>query len=194
MIRLEHISFSYGDRPVLRELSLDLPDQGIVGLAGPSGCGKTTLLRLLAGLERPQAGSIVGLAPEETAILFQENRLLPWRRAEQQVTDVLPPSRRGEAARWLRLVELEGEEHTLPAALSGGMGRRLALARCLALDARYLLLDEPFAGVDPARAVRILDRLRALGRPILMAGHEEGLLAQTDRVLRLSLEGPVWTG
>lgn len=194
MIRLEHISFSYGDRPVLRELNLDLPDQGIVGLAGPSGCGKTTLLRLLAGLERPQAGSILGLAPEETAILFQENRLLPWRRAEQQVTDVLPPSRRGEAARWLRLVELEGEEHTLPAALSGGMGRRLALARCLALDARYLLLDEPFAGVDPARAVRILDRLRALDRPILMAGHEEGLLARTDRVLHLSPEGPVWTG
>lgn len=194
MIRLEHIFFSYGDRPVLRELNLDLPDHGIVGLAGPSGCGKTTLLRLLAGLERPQAGTILGLAPEETAILFQENRLLPWRRAEQQITDVLPPSRRGEAARWLRLVELEGEEHTLPAALSGGMGRRLALARCLALDARYLLLDEPFAGVDPARAVRILDRLRALGRPILMAGHEEGLLAQTDRVLRLSLEGPVWTG
>ena len=194
MIRLEHISFSYGDRPVLRDLNLELPDHGIVGLAGPSGCGKTTLLRLLAGLERPQAGSILGLAPEETAILFQENRLLPWRRAEQQVTDVLPPSRRGEAARWLRLVELEGEEHTLPAALSGGMGRRLALARCLALDARYLLLDEPFAGVDPARAVRILDRLRALDRPILMAGHEEGLLAQTDRVLRLSPEGPVWTG
>lgn len=194
MIRLEHISFSYGDRPVLRDLSLDLPDHGIVGLAGPSGCGKTTLLRLLAGLERPQAGSILGLVPEETAILFQENRLLPWRRAEQQITDVLPPSRRGEAARWLRLVELEGEEHTRPAALSGGMGRRLALARCLALDARYLLLDEPFAGVDPARAVRILDRLRALDRPILMAGHEEGLLAQTDRVLRLSPEGPVWTG
>lgn len=194
MIRLEHISFSYGDRPVLRELNLDLPDHGIVGLAGPSGCGKTTLLRLLAGLERPQAGTIVGLSPEETAILFQENRLLPWRRAEQQITDVLPPSRRGEAARWLRLVELEGEEHTLPAALSGGMGRRLALARCLALDARYLLLDEPFAGVDPARAVRILDRLRALDRPILMAGHEEGLLARTDRVLRLSPEGPVWTG
>ena len=194
MIRLEHISFSYGDRPVLRELNLDLPDHGIVGLAGPSGCGKTTLLRLLAGLERPQAGSILGLAPEETAILFQENRLLPWRRAEQQIADVLPPSRREEAARWLRLVELEGEEHTLPAALSGGMGRRLALARCLALDARYLLLDEPFAGVDPARAVRILDRLRALGRPILMAGHEEGLLAQTDRVLRLGPEGPVWTG
>ena len=119
MIRLEHISFSYGDRPVLRELNLDLPDHGIVGLAGPSGCGKTTLLRLLAGLERPQAGTILGLVPEETAILFQENRLLPWRRAEQQVTDVLPPSRRGEAARWLRLVELEGEEHTLPAALSG---------------------------------------------------------------------------
>ena len=187
MIRLEHISFSYGDRLVLRELNLDLPDHGIVGLAGPSGCGKTTLLRLLAG-------TILGLAPEETAILFQENRLLPWRRAEQQITDVLPPSHRGEAARWLRLVELEGEEHTLPAALSGGMGRRLALARCLALDARSLLLDEPFAGVDPARAVRILDRLRALGRPILMAGHEEGLLARTDRVLHLSPEGPVWTG
>lgn len=193
VIHLEHVSFAYGDRPVLRDLNLDLPDRGIVGLAGPSGCGKTTLLRLLAGLELPQAGTITGLAPEETALLFQEDRLLPWRSVEQQLTDVLPPHRRGEAARWLRLVELEGEEHIRPAALSGGMGRRLALARCLALDARYVLLDEPFAGVDPARAVRILDRLRGLDRPILMAGHEESLLARTDRVLLLTPEGPVWT-
>ena len=194
MICLENVTLHYGRRTVLDRFSLVLPETGITILRGPSGCGKTTLLRLLAGLERPEEGSISGVAPGETAFLFQEDRLFPWRTARQQLTDVLPRQRRGEWHKWLALTELEGEGERYPAQLSGGMARRLALARCLALDARYLLLDEPFAGVDPARAVRILDRLRALGRPILMAGHEEGLLAKTDRVLRLSPEGPVWTG
>jgi len=110
VIRLEHLSLSYGDRQVLRDLSLDLPMEGIAALRGPSGCGKTTLLRLLAGLEKPDSGIVHGIAPGETAFLFQENRLLPWRTVEQHLTDVLPRERRGEAAQWLELVELTGEE------------------------------------------------------------------------------------
>ena len=127
MIELSHLEFSYGDRTVLSDFSLTLPVQGITALQGPSGCGKTTLLRLLAGLERPQSGTISGIVPGTGAILFQENRLLPWRTVKQHITDVLPRERQDEAARWLELVELEDEVHTLPASLSGGMGRRLAL-------------------------------------------------------------------
>ena len=84
--------------------------------------------------------------------MFQEDRLLPWRTAAQQLSDVLPKERRGEVPALLALAELTGEEGRYPAQLSGGMGRRLALARCLALPAQLYLLDEPFAGVDPPRA------------------------------------------
>ncbi len=188
MIQVEHLSLSFGSREVLRDFSLAVPDRGVTALRGPSGCGKTTLLRCLAGLERPQGGRISGITPRETAFLFQENRLLPWRTAAQHITDVLPRARWGEAADWLALAELEGEERAYPASLSGGMGRRLALARCLALGGRLYLLDEPFTGVDPERAARIMGRIRALNTPVLLVSHEAPVLALADRIL--DMDGP----
>lgn len=189
MIELSHLDFSYGDRTVLSDFSLTLPTQGITALQGPSGCGKTTLLRLLAGLERPQSGTISGISPGTGAILFQENRLLPWRTVGQHITDVLPRERQGEAARWLKLVELEDEADTSPSALSGGMGRRLALGRCLALGGSVYLLDEPFAGVDPERTRRILTRIRGLGTPVVLTSHQAPVLELADRAI--SLDGPL---
>lgn len=188
MIKVEHLFLSYGEKEVLRDFSLEVPGEGITALRGPSGCGKTTLLRVLAGLERPQSGTILGVRPEETAFLFQENRLLPWRTVEQQLTDVLPRERRGEACRWLELVELAGEEHNHPGSLSGGMARRLSLARCLALGGKLYLLDEPFAGVDPERARRILERIQRLGVPVLLVSHEPFVLERADRLV--DLDGP----
>ena len=187
-IHLDHISFEYGRREILSDFTLTLPGVGVTILRGPSGCGKTTLLRLLAGLEQPRSGRITGVCPRETAFLFQENRLLPWRTAQQHLTDVLPRDRREEAERWLALTELTGEEHSYPAALSGGMCRRLALARCLALGGRLYLLDEPFAGVDPQRASRIMTGLRALPAPVLLTSHEDHILSLAHRVI--DLDGP----
>lgn len=184
----EHLSRSFGDKLVLRDFSLSIPDRGIVALNGPSGCGKSTLLRILAGLEQPEGGTLGDFPPQQTALLFQDDRLLPWRRAAQQLTDVLPRERWGEVPRLLELVELTGEEERFPRELSGGMGRRLALGRCLALEARLYLLDEPFAGVDLPRALRILEGLRALSAPVLLVSHEPEILAQADLVL--ALEGP----
>ena len=188
MILCEHLSLSFGEKTVLEDFSLKIPDRGIIALQGPSGCGKTTLLRILSGLERPQAGTLKDLSPQQTALLFQDDRLLLWRTARQQLTDVLPRSRWGEVPGLLELVELSGEEHTYPAQLSGGMGRRLALGRCLALEAKLYLLDEPFAGVDLPRALRILERLRNWKAPILLVSHEPEILAKADVVL--SLDGP----
>ena len=172
MISAEHITVCYGERRVLDDFSLVLPETGITALSGPSGCGKTTLLRVLAGLQRPDAGRLTGLDPARTVLLFQENRLLPWRTVEQHIADVLPRARRGETGRWLALVELEGEEHARPSALSGGMGRRLALARALACGGGLYLLDEPFTGVDGPRAVRLMETVRALEAPVLLSAHE----------------------
>ena len=186
MISAEHITVCYGEKRVLDDFSLVLPETGITALSGPSGCGKTTLLRVLAGLEHPISGRITGLSLRSAALLFQENRLLPWRTVEQHVADVLPRAQRGEAGRWLALVELEGEEHARPSALSGGMGRRLALARALACGGGLYLLDEPFTGVDAARAARILERVRALGVPVLLSSHEAEIVALCDRVIPLA--------
>ena len=186
MIRVRDLSLSYGDKAVLEHFSLDIPLDGLTALTGPSGGGKTTLMRMLAGLETPQSGAVTGLDPKRTAFLFQENRLLPWRTAAQHITDVLPRERRGEAAKWLAFAELTGEEDRLPGQLSGGMARRLALARCAALGGDALLLDEPFTGVDQERRGRILDRLQALGTPVLLASHEPDVLARCGHVIELT--------
>ena len=188
MIFCKELTLSFGDKAVLDRFSLTIPDHGVTALSGPSGCGKTTLLRILAGLQKPQSGQVEGVTPRQAALLFQDDRLLPWRTVEQHLTDVLPKSRWGEVPALLDLAELEGEEKSLPAALSGGMGRRLALARCLALDAKLYLLDEPFAGIDLPRALRILERLKALPAPVLLVSHEEHVLEHANQVIRL--DGP----
>lgn len=188
MIACKELTLLFGNRAVLERFSLDIPERGVTALSGPSGCGKTTLLRVLAGLERPQSGTVEGLSSRQTAVLFQDDRLLPWRTVEQHLTDVLPRERRGEVPALLALTELEGEEKSYPAALSGGMGRRLALARCLALDARLYLLDEPFAGVDLPRALRILERLKDLPAPVLLVSHEPAVLSASGAVIEL--DGP----
>ena len=188
VILCRELTVSFGDRAVLDRFSLTIPDAGVTALSGPSGCGKTTLLRVLAGLQALQGGAVEGIDPRETSLLFQDDRLLPWRTVEQHLTDVLPRDRRDEVPALLGLAELTGEEQSLPAALSGGMGRRLALARCLALPARLYLLDEPFAGVDLPRALRILERLKTLPAPVLLVSHEEAVLERAGRVVRL--EGP----
>ena len=187
MVEIQKLSVSFENKVVLDKFNLTL-NEGITALSGPSGCGKTTLLRVLAGLQTPDSGWVSGIEPRESVILFQENRLLPWRSVEQQISDVLPRHRQGEVERWLSLVELEGEGASRPDQLSGGMQRRLALARALALEGRWYLLDEPFAGVDAERAKRILARIRELGRPVLLASHEEHILALADRVI--ALDGP----
>ena len=191
MIKLRNITLRYGDKLVLDRLSLDLPAQGLTALSGPSGCGKTTLLRVMAGLERPQGGAVDGLDPTRTAFLFQEDRLLPWRTVGQHITDVLPRPRRGELAEWLAFAELKDEAAAYPAALSDGMARRLALARCAALGGDVLLLDEPFSGVDPARTGRLMDRLRGLNVPVILSTHQSTVLERCDAVIRL--DGPPLT-
>ena len=188
MIEVKSLTLSYGEKLVLDRFSMELPESGVIGLTGPSGCGKTTLLRALGGLVKPISGEIQRLNTERTAFLFQENRLLPWRTVEQQITDVLPRERAGEAGEWLTLVELEGEEHGKPSGLSGGMARRLAIARCAALGGDALLLDEPFAGVDGERALRILERLRQKVRLIILVSHEKPILEACDRVI--AFDGP----
>lgn len=187
-LRITGATVRFGDKTVLDNFSLTLPLEGVTALSAPSGSGKTTLMRVIAGLQSGEAGTVDGPAPRDIAVLFQEDRLLPWRTVEEHITDVLPPRRRQEAERWLALAELTGEEKSFPSALSGGMCRRLALARTLALGGELYLLDEPFNGVDPPRISRMLSRIRALGVPVLLASHDREVLDLADRVI--VLDGP----
>lgn len=186
MIKGEAIRVCYGDKAILDHFSFAWPEGGVTALSGPSGCGKSTLLRVLAGLQSTGGGTLT--LPRTVTILFQEDRLLPWRTVRQHITDVLPRERWGESERWLALTELEGESEKRPWALSGGMRRRLALARALACGGNLYLLDEPFTGVDQARAERILARIRTLGASIILSSHEKAIVGLADQVIYL--DGP----
>jgi NitT/TauT family transport system ATP-binding protein len=161
----------------LRDVSLGLPEGGFVALLGPSGCGKSTLLRLIAGLDRPDSGTLrwdTGVPPAagEIGYVFQDATLLPWASAEDNVW--LPLRLRGvtrEAARSnvadaLVRVGLTGFETTRPAQLSGGMRMRVSIARALVTKPRLLLMDEPFAALDEFTRHRLQEDLLTLWRDI----------------------------
>lgn len=172
-MELRDLTVTFDGKVVFDHRDFSFPDQGLTLLTGPSGVGKTTLLRAL--LKKYP----------DSAFLFQEDRLFPRRTAVQHLLDVMEHPDREKAGEWLALVELAGEEDRRPAQLSGGMARRLALARCLALGGPRYLLDEPFAGVDEPLQKRILARLKALGRPIVLSTHNQGLLEYADCVVTL---------
>ena len=186
MIQVRDLTLSFGEKLVLDRFSLTLPPSGITALSGPSGCGKTTLMRCIAGLEQYQQGSISGISMGETAFLFQENRLLPWRTVEEHITDVLPASRHHETDFYLELAQLTQERGQYPRQLSGGMARRLAFARCMALDAKLYLLDEPFTGIDLDRTKVLMDYLSSLSVPVLLSTHEPEVLTMAHRVIHLN--------
>ena len=166
-MRIENLSVSYGDKKVLRSFTAQF-DAGITLLTGPSGYGKTTLLHTIAGLITPDEGRITG-RPERISLMFQDDRLLPWLSALQNIEIVCDDKDR--AMHFLKAVELEHEAKSLPGSLSGGMRRRVALARALAYRADLLLLDEPFKGMDLALIRRLAPLVREPGIPVILSSH-----------------------
>lgn len=190
-LELAHLTKSYGPLTVLEDFSLSLPLEGTVALMGPSGCGKTTLLRLLAGLEQPDGGTI-RLGGRKVSMVFQEDRLLPGLTAKGNVLAVLPAGEESSALadEVLRACGLSSAAHKLPEELSGGMRRRVAVARAIAYGGDILLLDEPFKGLDE-ETKREMEAFVAANRPPLMlqVTHDrEEARRMADTLLRL--EGP----
>jgi ABC-type nitrate/sulfonate/bicarbonate transport system ATPase subunit len=192
-----------GRLTALEGIDLDVAPGEVVALIGPNGSGKSTLLRVVAGLLRPDRGSVTfdGRAVTEPdpgiGLVFQEPRLLPWRSVAANVAYPLeiagwPADRRAErVTQLLDLVGLEGAAALRPRELSGGMRQRAALARALALEPSVLLLDEPFSALDALTRerfnVELLDRWSRTGTTILVVTHsipEAVFLA--DRVVVLS--------
>jgi NitT/TauT family transport system ATP-binding protein len=187
-IRLANLNLTIDNLSVLKDFCLELPPAGLVCLTGPSGCGKTTLLFVLTGLRQPQSGLVQGLEQQRISMLFQEDRLLPWLNVAENVGLVLPSGRAKEAWPWLEVVELTAEAALLPRELSGGMRRRVALARALAYEGDILLLDEPTNGLDSDLARRIMEgiRKRYAKRLVLSVTHDREFAAWHTTLIELS--------
>ncbi len=162
--RLHNICKSYDETDVLTELNLAFPVGKISCLMGPSGIGKTTILNIIAGGIAADSGEVIGDFNQETSYLFQESLLLPWLTVMENICylmaeETTKEDKEREAQELLALMELEGCQGHYPAGLSGGMARRVALARALACPAPLLLMDEPFTGLDSALKMRIVKRV-----------------------------------
>lgn len=174
MLELFNIHKSYAGQEILSGLSLALAPGEILCLTGPSGSGKSTALEIMAGLIRPDQGKVRRNA--KIALLFQDDALIPWLNAADNLAYVLPPQTR-LIPKWLERFGLSGK--TYPPAMSGGMRRRLGLARAFAAEKKIILLDEPFAFLDQAWQYRVAEEIAAqvsAGTALALTAHSQDAL------------------
>ena len=205
-IDIAGLSKRYAQRVVLDGLGLHIPAGQFVAIVGRSGCGKSTLLRLVAGLESASAGRVeferdAGAAVPDIRIMFQEARLLPWKRVLDNVALGLPKDKQGDARRALEQVGLAERARDWPAVLSGGQRQRVALARALVHEPQLLLLDEPLGALDALTRIEMQQLIEAVWRArgftgLLVTHDVDEAVALADRVVliedgRIVLDVPV---
>ncbi len=189
-LTLHSLRKSYDGRVVIAGLSHVFPEGTLTCVTGRSGCGKTTLLRLIAGLEAPESGTITGAPVAGISMVFQEDRLPPRLSAANCLRCVLKkgPEREARIAGALSALALPAEDDQPVCEYSGGMRRRVALARALLFPSPLVLLDEPFKGLDAATRARAVDfaLLLLAGRTTLLVTHDpEDISDFGGNVLRL---------
>ena len=185
-LRVRDLSLSFGELHLLRGLNLDIAPGEFVALLGRSGSGKTTLLRVLAGLEARASGTVD--VPSQSAVVFQEPRLLPWKPVWENVAIGLGKSARERARAALLEVGLEDRAGVWPLTLSGGEAQRAGLARALVREPQLLLLDEPFASIDALTRLKMHELVLALwqahGPSVLLVTHDvDEALLLADRAV-----------
>ena len=198
-IEIERKAFESPPTVALERLKFAVEPGEFVSIVGPSGAGKSTLLNIVAGLDPRYEGEVSGANGDDEALrnrvafVFQTPRLMPWLTALDNVRLVLPHDAQSvDAAREiLEEVGLQGFEDAYPGQLSGGMRRRVALARAFSVNPALLLMDEPFASLDEPLAWRLRARLHELWRrrrpTVLFVTHDvKEALSLADRVLFLS--------
>ncbi|MFH5182591.1 ABC transporter ATP-binding protein [Paenibacillus sp. TAB 01] len=193
-LHTRNLGISFGETEVLTDISLQAEPGEFVAIVGRSGCGKSTLLRLVAGLEKPTDGLLMidgnatkGIHPD-TRVLFQDSRLLPWRKAVDNVRIGVRSKDRELAKAALKQVGLEEKANVWPATLSGGQKQRVALARALAGQPKLLLLDEPLGALDALTRIEMQELIERLWNEqrftVLLVTHDVSeAVALADRVV-----------
>lgn len=202
-LQLNHLFKAYGSTMAVKDVSLQIPPGEFISLLGPSGCGKTTILRMIAGFERPTAGSIlleeqdITYAPanrRDMGMVFQSYSLFPHMTAHQniafglRVKKLTKSTQQKRVREMLELVGLGEMGDRFPHQLSGGQQQRVALARALAIAPRVLLLDEPLSALDAKVRLQLRNEIRRiqqqLGITTLFVTHDqEEALSISDRVV-----------
>lgn len=207
-LSLRDVSLSYRTRQgrftALDRVNLDLAAGEFLALVGPSGCGKSTLLKVIAGLLSATSGTILldgEAAPDGVAegigLVFQSDALLPWKTVADNIRFPLvlkgvdAERQRAEVRRLVELVGLTGFERSYPNQLSGGMRKRVGIARAIAYDPDVFLMDEPFGPLDAQMRIRLggefLSIWENLGKSVIFVTHDvEEAVAMADRVLVMS--------
>ncbi len=187
----------------LQDVNVSVKDGEFVSVVGPSGCGKSTLLKVVAGLLKPAAGVVtidgrpIDGVPDQIGMVFQNDALLPWKtvfdniRLPLEIKGISRAEQKREVERLIQMVGLKGFEHFYPKQLSGGMRKRVALARTFAYDPSIYLMDEPFGPLDAQTRVTIgeefLRMWEQVGKSVLFITHDiEEAIALSDRVLVMS--------
>lgn len=190
-IHIRHKAFA--ETTLISDLTIHTGENEIVALVGPSGAGKSTLLNIIAGLDKDFSGDITFDDQRPPGLMFQEARLMPWLTVQENVTLVAPPDHpdpTGEALSLLTLTGLESQAGKYPSQLSGGMSKRLALARAMMFKPGVLLMDEPFSSLDAPAAESLRQCVLSLKATspfsIIYVTHDlKEAVAIADRVLIL---------
>ena len=173
-IVLDHVSKSFGGNRVIENLSLRIPNETVTCILGPSGCGKTTLLNLIAGILSPDEGTVSGV-PEKRSFVFQEDRLCEDFSGFRNVRLVTGNKcSKADILEHLKELSLSEEMEKPVREYSGGMKRRVALARAICYGADCVFLDEPFKGLDAALKTGVMDYVlrHTAGRTVLCVTHD----------------------
>lgn len=199
MIEIKNLTRKFpmvnGHLTVLDNLSASFDEKALTVIVGRSGCGKTTLLKLIAGLDRPDGGEIMMPEGLKAGMVFQEARLMPWLTCEKNIAFGKKKGKtKEEIAALIEMVGLKGFEKSYPAQLSGGMQQRAALARALAADANFILMDEPFAALDYFTRAQMQKELMRIRREsgmgaILVTHNIDEALILADKLAVLSRGG-----
>ncbi len=170
ILKLDKLHFAYGDKRLFDDFSLKLDSKATTAFLGPSGCGKTSLLRLIAGLIRPESGAIsLDDGPVSVSMVFQEPRLFPWSSVLENIVIPAAPTlgkdkAKANAIKLLKEVGMTEYASSYPDELSGGQRQRTALARAFSYPAPIVLMDEPFQSLDLPLRVQLMDLTVQLSR------------------------------
>lgn len=211
MIKILNLSKDFGDKKIIKNMTLDIPEGQKLAVIGPSGCGKSTLLRLLIGIDRPTKGLItidntdIGLLDQDAlmevrkkiGMVFQSSALFDSMDVFENVAfglrqreELSENEIKARVRQKLKMVDLDGTQDYMPSELSGGMQKRISLARAIAGDPRIMFYDEPTTGLDPVTSTNIEDLMNKLNKEMnvtsIVVTHQLSTIFRTsDRIVML---------